>query len=103
MTTTVLPAVMTEKDWQTRVLDLARWRGWRVFHPYDSRRSAAGFPDLVLVRGGRLLFIELKSATGRVSPSQRRWLADLSACPGVGVYVWRPADWDDVQATLTTR
>lgn len=97
-----LPA-LTERQWQDRVVDLARWHGWRTYHTHDSRRSAAGFPDLVLVRGGRLLFVELKSSSGRVTPAQRVWLADLSACPGVEVHLWRPADWVEVQTTLGGR
>lgn len=95
-----LPAALTEAQWQTRVLDLAGWRGWLVYHPYDSRRSTPGFPDLVLVRDSTLLFVELKTARGRVTREQRRWLADLSSVPGVGVYVWRPEDWPDVQEVL---
>ena len=48
------------------VVDLARTLGWRVYHTYDSRRSQPGFPDLVLVRE-RILFLELKSETGKLS------------------------------------
>ncbi len=91
---------LTERDWQARVVDLARWHGWRVFHPYESRRSAAGWPDLAMVRDGRLIFAELKSEHGHVSTEQRRWFAALSACAGVGVYVWRPSAWPDVQRLL---
>ena len=36
----------TEKGFQAAVVELARLRGWLVYHTYDSRRSAKGFPDL---------------------------------------------------------
>jgi hypothetical protein len=70
---------LTEKEWQAQVLDLARLYGWRhAYHTFDSRRSASGFPDLVLVRE-RALFAELKSKSGKVSAAQADWLAALVA------------------------
>lgn len=83
---------MTEKELQQAVVDLARLLGWRVYHTYDSRRSTAGFPDLTLVRGSRLVFVELKAEKGRASIAQLTWLRDLSAA-GADTYLWRPADW----------
>jgi hypothetical protein len=91
---------MSEAQWQQRILDLAAFRRWRVFHPYDSRRSSPGWPDLALVRDGRLVMAELKSETGRLTTAQRSWLADLSAVPGLEVFVWRPSDWPRVLEVL---
>ena len=49
----------TEKQFQQSVVEVARTLKWRVYHTHDSRRSAAGFPDLVLTRGGhRILLTE---------------------------------------------
>ena len=77
-------------------------RGWRVYHTHDSRHSAAGFPDLVAVRDGRLVFAELKSDDPRSKPTreQRAWAAELDATECAEVYLWRPADWDTVRQTL---
>lgn len=82
----------TEAQFQQAVLDLADLRGWLYFHDYDSRRNPAGFLDLVLLheRTGELLFAELKTATGRVSVKQQRWIDALIA-GGHAVHVWRPA------------
>jgi hypothetical protein len=52
-----------------------------------------GFPDLVLVRDGRLLFVELKAERGKASPEQGEWLEALSGVHGIEVCLWRPADW----------
>jgi hypothetical protein len=93
-------ASVTEKQFQAQVLDLARLLGWRVYHPWLSVRSAAGFPDLVLCRPPRLILAELKTARGRLSPAQEEWLAALRACPGVEVHVWRPMDWDAIIRVL---
>jgi hypothetical protein len=81
---------MLEADLQAEVVKLARMLGWLVYHTYDSRRSAAGFPDLVMVhpQSGAQLFAELKSATGKVTAEQDQWLRAL-AIRGAA-YVWRP-------------
>lgn len=91
---------MPEVAWQRMVCDLAELRGWRWHHQHYSKRSPAGWPDLVLVRGPRLVAAELKSERGRVRPEQRVWLDALAAVPGVETYLWRPSAWAQVQAVL---
>lgn len=95
-----LDHTVSEKAFQANVVKLATWTGWRSYHTHDSRRSNPGFPDLVLVRDGRLLFVELKSERGTLNPAQRVWLAELRRCPGVEAYVWRPSAWSEIEATL---
>lgn len=85
-------ATMTEAQLQTQVVALARALRWRWFHVHDSRRSPAGFPDLILVRGPRLIAAELKRQKGRYRPGQQEWLADLDQVPGVTAVTWRPTD-----------
>ena len=97
------PAVK-EDDFLAAVTELATLTGWLVYHTYDSRRSQAGFPDLVLARGDRLIFAELKTDRGRIRPSQRLWLERLGAIadqqPNVQVYLWRPKDWPGIEKIL---
>ena len=93
---------MSEKAFLQIVRDLARYGGWLTYHTHNSTRSDPGFPDLCLVRGDRLLFAELKTATGRVSHTQRAWLEALRAT-GAEVYLWRPADMPTIAATLSRR
>lgn len=94
---------MNEKEWQAKVVEFAQWNGWHVFHPYYSRRSEPGWPDLSMIRNGRLVFAELKTRTGRVTPPQHHVLGLLAACESVEVYLWRPQDWVDVQRVLSRR
>jgi hypothetical protein len=100
---------VSERAWQAQVLALARYLKWRVAHFRPAQNSkgiwrtpvaadAAGFPDLVLVRE-RVLFVELKTDTGKLSPVQREWLRALVG-DGVDARVWRPRDWDEVRETL---
>ena len=91
---------LSEKHFQQQVLDLARLAGFLVYHTHDSRRSAPGFPDLVLVRPPAVLFAELKSEGGRLRPEQEAWLATLEDCPGVQARLWRPGDWLEIEETL---
>ncbi len=93
---------MTERQFQGGVEQLLRLYGWRYYHTHDSRRSSAGFPDLCAVRGSRLVFIELKTETGRVSDEQKAWLADLENA-GVEAYVWRPSDMERIPGILALR
>jgi hypothetical protein len=89
------------------VVDLARLKGWLVYHTHDSRHSAAGFPDLVLVRRGRLIFAELKrnatterAKARQVTADQAAWLAALGDVDGAEVHLWRPVDWSAVKDSL---
>jgi hypothetical protein len=84
---------LTESQLQALVLELAVQAGFLAFHDHDSRRNARGLPDLILLhrRTGRLVFVELKSATGRVRPEQQVWLEALRIRHEA--YLWRPVDW----------
>lgn len=101
---------MTEAHLQAQVIDLARFRGWRVAHfrpamTTQGWRTAvsadgAGFPDLVLVREDRLMAVELKSERGWLTDEQAAWLLALQQA-GVETHVWKPADWPAIMEALS--
>lgn len=110
-----LLANVSEKEWQAHVLEVAERLGWTWWHDAASNRprrcyrcgagtrgerNTKGLPDLLLVRGDRLIWVELKKQDGVTSTEQRKWIADLRAA-GQTVYVWRPADWDTIERVLT--
>jgi hypothetical protein len=95
-----LGSLVSEKALLEQVRQLARMLGWMTYHPHLSRWSERGFPDVTLVKPPRLVFLELKSQTGRVSTEQAEWLAALNACDGIVARVIRPSDFDDVVAIL---
>lgn len=91
-----------EAEFQSAVIEAARFNGWRVHHTRTVQirpgvwatplQGDAGFPDLVLAHPDRgVIFAELKSARGRLSPEQDRWIRTLVAC-GAEAHVWRPTD-----------
>lgn len=88
---------MLEKPFQDGVIKLAKYHGYTlIYHTHDSRRSAPGFPDLVMINpvSGRVLFRELKRNKGRVTGEQQAWLDGLVTV-GLDAGVWRPNDLDD--------
>jgi hypothetical protein len=87
-----------EKDFQQQVVDICELYDLAFYHTHDSRRSVAGFPDLVVV-GGSVLYAELKTETGRVSKAQQWWIDRLEAA-GEEVHVWRPSDLGDIAERL---
>lgn len=96
----VLDEATSEKDFQLAVRQYARLRHWLHYCTFDSRRSVAGFPDLVLLRPPRLVFVELKSEHGRLTDAQENWLDYLRGVPGVEAFCWRPHDWDAIEECL---
>ena len=80
------------------LLTLYRWR-WIHYEPAirgsgrwaTPLRGKRGFPDYFAVRDGRIIIAEIKNESGRLSPFQRAWIADLERS-FVEVYVWRPSD-----------
>lgn len=86
-------AAMSEADLLDSVRQLCRALRIPVYHTFDSRRSPEGFPDLVCIRNGEILFRELKTMKGKCTPAQLQWLDALSHVERVSVGIWRPSDW----------
>ena len=101
-----LHKIENERQFTRAVREEAEIAGWElIYHTHDSQRSDPGFPDLVLVRGDRIIFAELKYDRGyedwdtrrkrkaAVTADQKRWINGLAKVPGIEVYIWRyPAD-----------
>ena len=98
-----------EADLLASVMELARACGWTVWHFHDSRRQvgevtyigdadAKGFPDLVMVRKGDLIFAELKAEKEYPSPAQKDAHKKLSRA--AAAYIWRPHDLPEIERRL---
>ena len=82
----VSPAVaarMTEAQLQATVQQVATLYGWTWHHEVDSRKSRAGFPDLVLVHPRKRICLvrELKTERGRFRPKRLRTRSSGTGCP----------------------
>jgi hypothetical protein len=81
---------MTEEQLQAAVIDICKLYGLRWYHPYDSRRSVRGYPDLTIC-GTTIIFRELKREDGRCTPAQNEWGKAIDLA-GHDWGVWRPSD-----------
>ncbi len=79
-------------------LNLRTSAGVAQFGERKVMMGAAGTSDRTCCIGGRFVAIEIKSATGKPTPSQEQYLARVRAAGGVAI-VARSAE--DVKAALT--
>lgn len=99
----------SEADFESWLRDAAELTGWMVYHTLRSKGSHAGFPDYVLAKPGRLVFLELKREGQFETPEQREWLDTL--CPegqdysttDVSALVVRPQHRDLIEQLLGLR
>ncbi len=97
---------ISEEQFLDLIIETAHTYGWVVAHfrpamlKDGSWRTAVsadgkGFPDCILVRPPKCLFVETKSEKGKVSPEQKEWGEILKQCPGIEYYLWRPSQFDN--------
>ena len=91
---------MSEKEYSKQIEHLFKLFGWRYSHfrpawTTKGWRTAisgnAGFPDYVMVKGGRLIFAEIKSGGNKPSLEQWEWLEALGRA-GAEVYLWHEGE-----------
>ena len=93
----------TEKEFLGTVTRLATLADWYPYHTHRSDRSEPGFPDLNMVRGPRLIYAELKTEKGRVTPYQTKWLDRLALSGRCETYLWRPEHLRHIAHLLSKR
>ena len=106
-----LSRYMTEDELLTAVTEAATYLGWRWMHirrtDLGLQMGHIGFPDLVLAKNGRVLFVELKTEIGALSPSQREWIAaiegDSPMMPTVEALLVQPGTLDRMLRLLGAR
>lgn len=97
----------SERLWQDKVEQIAKMNSWLIFHPSPHqvrpgvyRSDGKGFPDLCMAHPTKgVLFVELKTETGRLSSDQIKWAEALIA-NGIEYYVWRPSQIDLIAERL---
>ena len=95
---------ISEKELSQHVVNLAKMLGWKVarWPTWRPTGTDAGVPDLIMVREGQVLFVELKAEKGKLTPAQEDWAYQIDGAYHGSAdaypwrpwyYVWRPADW----------
>lgn len=98
---TCRPRDTCENCFAAQVKKYAELNGWLVqqMPPFRPTCSSPGFPDMVLVRQGRLILAELKRMNGVVSGPQQEWRRELRRTP-CEYYLWFPCDWPSIEDRL---
>jgi hypothetical protein len=100
----------SEADFQAWVIGVAEAAGWKWRHIThstislaDGRRvgdhDARDIPDLMLWRGDRFMWRELKKTSGTLTDGQLAFLSDMRAA-GIDADVWWPKDVEHIIAYL---
>ena len=96
----------TEAEFQRRLTEQAEQLGWDWMHvgrtgkysPNGAKGTlGTGWPDLILIRGGQVIFVELKDQNGVLSTAQKAVLYKMKA---LDCRVWRPSDWPQILEAL---
>lgn len=112
----VLKPKQSEAAFQAQVIAFAQLHKWRVAHFRKVRvqrkngqvywetpvaADGTGFPDLILIRGARLLVVELKVPPNKPTAEQIAWLGSFRGIADLYVTVWTPDDWPTIEKELT--
>lgn len=111
--TTPSPPEISEAVWQEQFIELAHLLGYRHMHvrrsigksrKWVTATNVTGWPDCTLwsERQRRLVFVELKSASGKTTAEQDEVHASLRAA-GCEVYIWKPSDLEVAARVLKAR
>ena len=82
---------MTEQQIQTKIKKKLQERGWFVTKLIKT--SANGIPDLLAIKYGKAMFIEVKRENGKLAPLQQMRLEELTQA-GAIVKVWSDYEVD---------
>ena len=82
----------TETEIRGDIRDYLRWTGWFVFYNLQGLGCYPGLSDLVAVKGGRVVYIEVKKPTGTQSEKQKNFQDNLEAAGGEYVLARGVAD-----------
>ena len=75
----------SEKDIRAEVKDYLEWTGWFVYHLLQGLGCYPGLSDLVAIKNGRVVHVELKTAAGRQSQVQKDFQEKVEAAGGTYV------------------
>ena len=95
----LLAEAETEEHFMQRIIDLARQLNWLVYHTRSSKGSEPGFPDLVLLKGRKLVTWEVKRERKYATTAQMGWLLAFHQA-GAEALAVHPSDWNYIRRTL---
>lgn len=101
-----------EGAFMERLRKLAVDMGYLYWHQYSAKKSTPGMVDCIMVQPverltpdepSTLYMVELKTETGQLTPTQRRWMEALQRVTHVSARVLRPGEWPSMVEQLRNR
>ena len=77
---------MKEGEILKQVRDYLRWRGWKVYRIQQGLGCHRGMSDLICVKDGKVLFLEIKTPKGKLSPHQEKFRDEIQDAGNI--YLW---------------
>jgi Holliday junction resolvase len=77
-----MPVKISETDIRRMLVSYMRVKGWFVYHNLAGLGCYPGLSDLVAVKDGRVIHIEVKKPGGRQSEKQKQFQDDLESHGG---------------------
>jgi Holliday junction resolvase len=74
---TVKPKPIPESQIQKEIKEYLQWKGWYVYKNHQSLGSHRGLFDLTAIKNGRVVWIEVKTPRGKVSPFQEQFMKEI--------------------------
>ena len=91
---------MTEKTLTSNVLKILKGSGWYAIKIHGGPYQTPGLPDVLALKDGRLLAIELKTPSGKPSKLQVQRLLELRQHGAVAGIVHSIAELHEVLAAV---
>ncbi len=96
--TRAVPAGPSETVILRQIRNVLQWHGWYVIRIQQGLGCHKGISDLIAIKRGRVVFVEIKKPSGKLSDHQERFKAAISDRGGEYV-VMRSVE--DLQAFLS--
>lgn len=72
----------TENQIQSAIREYLQWKGWFVIRNQQSLGSHKGLSDLTAIKSGQVLWIEVKTPSGRLSQYQEQFRTEIEGHGG---------------------
>ncbi|MFW5887701.1 MAG: VRR-NUC domain-containing protein [Bacteriovoracia bacterium] len=83
---------ITENDVKRVVKDYLSVKGWYHFYILQGMGAFKGIPDIIAIKNGRVLFLEIKKPTGKQSEHQKEFQKNIEHQGGEYVLVRKLED-----------
>ncbi|MBA7569206.1 VRR-NUC domain-containing protein [Candidatus Atribacteria bacterium 1244-E10-H5-B2] len=73
---------ISENDIKHQVKSYLNIKGWFNFHILQGLGAFRGIPDMIAVKAGRVIFLEIKKPGGKLSEHQQRFKETMGGAGG---------------------